>query len=223
MPCNKWQNYFCRFVRITWVLTPRCKLIKDKNNPVLWPLYTSTCVSQHLPLRTGGFCQCKVLQHACPRWRQPAHLDKGKDARLQQCCLHCLHTLLSFWHLYSSFVSPVLPSVLWHCCFGSRKGIRPVKTEWWGAGMVICRARCRLAYGPADATATLASVKSRLVLPFWYRLTRVVLDKEPLNGCVCVCCNRKVKPIFKWRKRWSYHIISPVCSKRSSVAKHGCE
>jgi len=22
-------------------------------------------------------------------------------------------------------------------------------------------------------------------LPFWYRLTRVVLDKGPLNGCVC--------------------------------------
>jgi len=22
---------------------------------------------------------------------------------------------------------------------------------------------------------------------FWYRLTRVVLDKGPLNGCVCVC------------------------------------
>jgi len=32
---------------------------------------------------------------------------------------------------------------------------------------------------------SLASVKSRLVLPFWYRLTRVVLDKGPLNGCVC--------------------------------------
>jgi len=23
---------------------------------------------------------------------------------------------------------------------GGRKGIRPVKTEWWGTGMVICRA-----------------------------------------------------------------------------------
>ena len=34
---------------------------------------------------------------------------------------------------------------------------------------------------------SLASVKSRLVLPFWYRLTWVVLDKGPLNGCVCVC------------------------------------
>ena len=33
---------------------------------------------------------------------------------------------------------------------------------------------------------SLASVESRLVLPFWYRPTRVVPDKGPLNGCVCV-------------------------------------
>ena len=33
---------------------------------------------------------------------------------------------------------------------------------------------------------SLASVKSRLVLPFWYRLTWVVPGKGPLNGCVCV-------------------------------------
>ena len=33
---------------------------------------------------------------------------------------------------------------------------------------------------------SLASVKSRLVLPFWYRLTRVVQEKGPLNGRVCV-------------------------------------
>ena len=32
---------------------------------------------------------------------------------------------------------------------------------------------------------SLASVKSRLVVPFWYRLTWVVLEKGPLNGCVC--------------------------------------
>ena len=34
---------------------------------------------------------------------------------------------------------------------------------------------------------SLAPVKSRLVLPFWYRLTWVVPEKGPLNGCVCVC------------------------------------
>jgi len=74
---------------------------------------------------------------------------------------------------------------------GGRKGIRPVKN--WVVGCwrgYLSGARCRLAYGPADATAThslsLVPVKSRLVLPFWYWLTRVVPDKRPLNGCVCV-------------------------------------
>jgi len=28
--------------------------------------------------------------------------------------------------------------------------------------------------------------KIQIGLPFWYWLTRVVLDKGPLNGCVCV-------------------------------------
>ena len=79
---------------------------------------------------------------------------------------------------------PFIPSVLWHCWLGGRKGIRPVKN--WVVGCwhgYLSGARCRLAYVSADATAT-ASVKSRLVLPFWYRLTRLVPEKGPLNGCV---------------------------------------
>ena len=43
---------------------------------------------------------------------------------------------------------------------------------------------------------SLASVKSRLVLPFWYRLTRIVLDKVPLNRCVCVCVNWIISDSF---------------------------
>jgi len=38
-----------------------------------------------------------------------------------------------------------------------------------------------------------ASVKSRLVLPFWYRLTRVVLDKGPLNECVSVLVSEETR------------------------------
>ena len=35
---------------------------------------------------------------------------------------------------------------------------------------------------------SLASVKSRLVIPFWYRLTRVVPEKGRQMGiCICVC------------------------------------
>ena len=61
-------------------------------------------------------------------------------------------------------------------------------------------ARCRLAYGPADASAThcLASVKSRLFLFFWYRLTQVVLEKGPSNGCVCAYYSNIQKCILIW-------------------------
>ena len=38
-------------------------------------------------------------------------------------------------------IAPWLPSVLWRCWLGGRKGIQLVKTEWWGAGMVICLER----------------------------------------------------------------------------------
>jgi len=46
------------------------------------------------------------------------------------------------------------------------------------------------ANGPADANDTkpsLVSLKSKLALPFWCRLTQAVLEKRPLNGCRSVC------------------------------------
>jgi len=46
----------------------------------------------------------------------------------------------------------LIPSVLWRCWLGGRKGTRPVKTEWWGTGMLICLERG--AYCPVNATAT---------------------------------------------------------------------
>jgi len=38
------------------------------------------------------------------------------------------------WLLYAAVYPFALPSVLWRCWLGVRKSIRPVKTEWWGAG-----------------------------------------------------------------------------------------
>ena len=93
--------------------------------------------------------------------------------------------------IFPLILGSVMPSVFWRCWFGSRKGIRLVKN--WVVGCwhgYLSGARCRLAYGPADATAThcLLSCFSKIqtVLPFWYRLTRVVPDKGLLNGSVCV-------------------------------------
>ena len=73
---------------------------------------------------------------------------------------------------------------------GGRKGIRPVKN--WVVGCwrgYLSGSRCRFAWciWPSWCychSLCLSSVKSRLVLPSWYQLTRVVPDKGPLNVCV---------------------------------------
>ena len=48
---------------------------------------------------------------------------------------------------------------------------------------------------------SLASVKLRLILPFWYRLTWVVSGKGPLNGHVCVVC-------VMWKLKKSFFIAT---------------
>jgi len=79
-------------------------------------------------------------------------------------------------------------SVLWHSWLGCRKGIRPVKnlsgevlawlSVWSAVQTFIWPSWCHC------HSMSLAAVKSRLVLPFWYWLTQVVPDKGPLNVCV---------------------------------------
>ena len=48
---------------------------------------------------------------------------------------------------------------------------------------------------------SLASVKSRLVLPFWYRLTRVVPKEGPLNVCSSQQAGQRM-PLPKWQ--WTH-------------------
>ena len=58
------------------------------------------------------------------------------------------------------------------------------------AGVVVClglSAELHMASGCHCHSLSLASVESRLVLSFWYRLTWVVPEKGPLNVCVCLC------------------------------------
>ena len=92
-------------------------------------------------------------------------------------------------YCFQVLVTCIKPSVLWHCWLGGRKGIRPVKKQsggvlawlsvWSKVQTCIWSSWCHC------HSLSLAPVKSRLVLPFWYRLTRVVPDKGLLNMCVC--------------------------------------
>jgi len=117
-------------------------------------------------------------------------------------CLTCASIcacMRAFWQRYSRTGLPsnsrfadimYMPSVLWRCLFGSRKGIRPVKKlsdgvlAWLSAWSEF--QTCILPSWGHCHSLSLASAKSRFVLPFWYRLTRVVREKGPLNGCMYV-------------------------------------
>ena len=101
----------------------------------IWP---SWCHCHSLSVAS---LQSRLVLLFCYRLTQVV-LDKGP---LNECvCIITIFTLL-----FS------LPSVLWRCWLGGRKGIRPVENRvvgcWCG---YLSGARCRLAYGPADAIAT---------------------------------------------------------------------
>ena len=93
--------------------------------------------------------------------------------------------------LLSVSFSAFVPSVLWRCWLGGRKGIRPLKKLSRGVlAWLSVWSKVQTCIWPSWChchSRSLASVKSRLILPFWCRLTWVVPDKGPLNGCVCVC------------------------------------
>ena len=92
-----------------------------------------------------------------------------------------------------------LPSVLWRCWLSGGKGIRLVKKQWWGGGVLICLKRgADLHLARLMPLPLTVSCYSEIQIGFWYRLTRVVPDKGSLNG-VCVCISFLIStsgPIF---------------------------
>jgi len=106
----------------------------------------------------------------------------NNDIYLWWCRWSCMFIVPDFSYaitntgfILGSAAAAQLPSVIWRCWLHSRKDIWPVKN--WVVGYWC--GYLGFAYGPANATAThsLSSEKSRMVLPFWCRVTRVVLDK----------------------------------------------
>ena len=95
-------------------------------------------------------------------------------------------------------------SVLWCCWLGGRKGIRPVK-NW----VVVCwcgylsGTRCRLAYGPADATHCL--------MLQWIGFTFMVLAHRGNSGKRAVKCVHVCHSITTENKCVSSTFLFPPC------------
>ena len=91
-------------------------------------------------------------------------------------------------HIHSS-VGGQRHSLLWHCWFRGRQEEHPACKNW------AIRCRCGPERGvdclhmvqlmplPSQNPIISCLISSRVVLPFRYRLSLVVLEKRPLSGC----------------------------------------
>ena len=135
--------------------------------------------------------QHSAVLYTCLPW-----LLSKYNMNIENCCFLHVFAFLFFIHFFQGGSWPHLPlcadafSAL-TLLVGRQEGHPACKKHKSGGVLVwfLSGARCRLALWSSWCHChplSLASVKSRLVLPFWYWLTWVVPDKGPLNGCVCV-------------------------------------
>ena len=104
------------------------------------------------------------VMQLCSLYDQKLPISRTKMAEVTEAAIksakfykHVVQSVEKFIQKVSQLYVPcIFTGWLLGCCrLGGRKGIRPVKTEWWGAGVVICLEQgADLHNGPADATAT---------------------------------------------------------------------
>ena len=106
------------------------------------------------------------------------------------------NTLQGTNHTYEiadNFRADNLPSVLWRRWLGDRKGIRPEKI--WSDEVLAWLSVCNevqticIWFDWCHCHPVISCFsKIQNGLSFWYRPTQVVLEKRPLNDCVCCVC-----------------------------------
>jgi len=139
------------------------------------------------PLNGCCCCCCKVWAHqwALQNWLNRTRCHLGQTHMGPRNHVLDAHTLAPP-DKYDRVIYVLAFSAL-TLLVGRQEGHPACKKNWvvgcWRG--YLSGARCRLSWCHCHSLS-LASVKSSLVLPFWYWLTRVVADKGPLNGCVSV-------------------------------------
>ena len=104
-------------------------------------------------------------------------------------CVECVVSLRGFLHQRSE------PPVLQRCWLGGRKGIRPVKTQWWGAGVVICLERgADLHMAQLMPLPLTVSCFSKIQIGFTFLVPghpgspgQRAVKRVCVTVCVCVC------------------------------------
>jgi len=152
------------------------------------PHLTHGSFSRLRPHPKPNFDSCNHNDRPQPLlWRslQTAQYDCDCMSRLGSSHWSCCTERIAVLYSLSTFVFSALTLLVW------RQEEHPACKNWWGAGVVICLewgADClhmvQLMPLSSQTPSSLASFKSRLVLPFWYWLTQVVLERGRSTGVV---------------------------------------
>jgi len=142
--------------------------------------------------------------------------------------LFCIMYFVLFF-AYLSLFNFVFILCCWCSWLGGRKGIQPVKTEWWGTGVVICLAR------GADLHMATVSCFSKIQIRFTFLVATHLgspgkrADKRTcvcVRVCVCVLqicadvCGIGCVGLQYTQSRWSYdtwHELSAVIHESSRL------
>jgi len=127
----------------------------------------------------------------------------------------------------------LMPSVIWHCWLGGRKGIRPEKQSnevlaWlsvWSEVQMIC-IWCSWCHCHPIISCT---SKIQNGLPFWCRLTQVILEKRQLNRCIVVVVvlssnqdNEETSSFFSLFRNKGLMAVFAVSTERGSCQLWQC-
>ena len=181
-----------RKVKPIWILLEQETV---SGSGISWAVCKSTPRSRQITMPAPH--HWSFLQAGCPSCRPTNNVKALKDTQSTIATINCLgflaqHVLarntelsLQQWQRMN-FQLPSMNRLQCLQCFDTvgwaagGGGVLAWLFVWSDVQICICPSWCHC------HSLSLASVKSRLVLPFWYRLTRVVPDTGPLNGCVCV-------------------------------------
>jgi len=117
--------------KIDFKLSINTLLQQSKQHTAFW----------HLSIVPPVWCQNKYKKSRS-LWDFSWQIIEARNhTEFNQVAKSCPNFKTAFLHNLVNILLNLLPSVHWDCWLGGRKGIRPVKTEWWGAGVVICLER----------------------------------------------------------------------------------
>jgi len=137
-----------------------------------WSAKTALCKRCALNLLEGTLSSDEST-HKIYNWRHIHRESKKQDTKLLPITSPNINRFLYFF-AFSALVG-------WQeghlACRKESGGVLAWLSVWSEVQTCIWLSWCHC------HSLSLAPVKSRLVLPFWYRLTQVVLERRPLNGC----------------------------------------